>query len=61
MVSDKLDSLLQDQIFSRDKPDRERLGNKAGNVLVNTIPAARSDMCPHNLQSGVLSRYHQLS
>ncbi len=53
-MSDQVDGLLQDQIFLRDgKPDRECLGNKAADVLVNTIPAARSDMGPHNFQSGI--------
>ena len=54
-MSDKLDSPLQDQIFFRGgRPDRERPSNKVGDVLVNTIPAARSDMRPHNLQSSIL-------
>jgi hypothetical protein len=53
-LSNQIDNLLQDQIFLRDgKPDRECLGNKAADVPVNTIPAARSDMGPHNFQSGI--------
>ena len=51
-MSDQVDNLLQDQIFLRDG-DRGYLGNKAADVPVNTIPAARSDMGPHNLQSGI--------
>jgi hypothetical protein len=50
----QVDNLLQDQIsFRGGRPDRKRLGNKAADVLVNTIPAARSDMRPHNLQSSI--------
>jgi hypothetical protein len=46
------DNLLQDQIsFREGRPDRERLGNKAVDVPVNTIPAARSDIRPNNLLS----------
>ena len=53
-MSDQVDNLFQDQIFLRDgKPDRECLCNKAADVPVNTIPAARSDMGPHNLQTGI--------
>ena len=51
---DQVDNLHQDQIsFRGGRPDRKRLGNKAEDVLVNTIPAARSDMRPHNLQRGI--------
>ena len=53
-MSDQVDNFFQDQIFLRDgKPDRKCLGNKAADVPVNTIPAARSDMGPHSLQSGI--------
>ena len=53
-MSDQVDNFFQDQIFLRDgKPNRECLGNKAADVPVNTIPAARSDMGPHSLQSGI--------
>jgi hypothetical protein len=54
ILSDQVDNFFQDQIFFRDsKPDRERLDDKAADVLVNTIPAARSNMGPHNLQNGI--------
>ena len=54
MLSDQVDNLLQDQIFlGHGKPDRECLGYKAADVAVNTIPAARSDMGPHSLQSSI--------
>jgi hypothetical protein len=53
-LSDQVDNLFQDQIFLRDgKPDRECLGDKAADVPVNTILATRSDMSPHNLQTGI--------
>jgi hypothetical protein len=54
IIFHQLDNPLQDQIsFQGGRPDRKRLGNKAEDVLVNTIPAARSDMRPHNHQSRV--------
>jgi hypothetical protein len=55
-LTDQVDNLnlLQHQIsFREGKPGRERLGNKAVDVPVNAIPAARSDMSPYNLQSGI--------
>ena len=53
-MSDQVDNLFQDKIFLWDgKPDRECLGNKAANVPMNAIPAARSDMGPHNLQNRI--------
>jgi len=53
ILSDHVNNLLQDQIFLDDKSDRECLGNKAADVPVNTIPAARSDMGHHGLESGI--------
>ena len=54
ILSDQIDNLYQDQIFLRDGgPNRECLGNKAANVPVDTVPAARSNMDPHNLQSSI--------
>ena len=44
-------NLLQDQIFFRDCGSGLR--NKASDVPVNTVPAARSDMGTHRLQSGI--------
>ena len=41
-MSDQVDNLLQGC-----------LGSKAADVLVNIIPAARSDMGPHNFQSRI--------
>ena len=53
-MSDQVDNFLQDEIFLWDgKPDRECLRDEAADVPVNTIPAARSDMGPHNLQSSI--------
>jgi hypothetical protein len=50
---DQADDILQDQIIFRvRKSDRKCLCNKAANIPVNTIPAARSDMAIHNLRSG---------
>ena len=52
ILFDQVDNLLQDQIILwGGKPDRECLGNKFAYVLVNIIPAARSEMGPHNPQS----------
>ena len=48
-----MDDLLKDQIFFRGKPNRGCLANKAADVPVNAISAARSDMGTHNLQSGI--------
>ena len=53
-MSDQVDNLFQDEIFLRDgEPDGECLRNKAADVPVNTILAARPDMRPHNLQTGI--------
>jgi hypothetical protein len=53
-LSDQVVDLFQENISVRDsRPNRERLGNKAADIPVNIISAARSDMGPHNLQSGI--------
>ena len=54
ILSDQVDNLLQDQIsFRGSRPDRKRLCDKVEDGLVNTIPAARSNMSPHNFQSRI--------
>ena len=51
---DQADDILQDQIFFLGcKSDRKCLCNKAADIPVNTIPAARSDMGIHNFLSGI--------
>ena len=51
-MPDQVDNFFQDQIFLWDgKPDCKRLCNKAANIPVNTIPAARSDMRIRNLHN----------
>jgi hypothetical protein len=53
-LPDQGDNLLQDEVLMRDgKPDRKCLCNKAADIPVNTIPAARSDMGTRSLQSGI--------
>ena len=45
ILSDQVSNLLQDQIsLWHRKSDREGLCNKAADILVNPIPAARSDV-----------------
>lgn len=45
IVPDQINNLLQHQVSLRHREsDRERLGNKAVDISVNPIPAARVDM-----------------
>ena len=52
-MSDHVDYLLQDEILLDGKPDRECLGNKAADVSVDAILAARPRMSHHDLESGI--------
>ena len=48
MVPDQIVNLLQDQVFSRHRKSHpERLRNKAGDVPVNPVPAARTRVNIH--------------
>ena len=52
--SNQADNILQDQVFFRDgKSNRKCLCNKAADIPVNTVPAARSDVGIHNFLSGI--------
>ena len=54
---DQVDDLLQERVVLRDgKPARKCLCNKAADTQVNAIPAPRSDMGSHNIQSGISCR-----
>ena len=53
ILSNQVSNLLKDQILFRSKSNRECLRNKAADVPVNIIPAARSDMRIHNLQNSI--------
>ena len=51
---DQADDILQDKVFYRGcNSIRTCLCNNAADIPVDTIPAARSNMDIHNLQSGI--------
>ena len=52
-MPDQVDNLLQDQVVVRIEPVRKCLRNKPPDILVNTVPVARSDMGLHNHQSDI--------
>jgi hypothetical protein len=53
-LPDQVDNLLQDQVFLRvGEPVRKCLCNKPPDILVNTVPAARSNIGLHNHQSDI--------
>ena len=53
-MPDQVNNPLQDQVLLRvGESARKCLRNKAPDILVNTVPAARSDMGLHNHQSGI--------